>query len=429
MAVMNFNEISRVPLWHDHLADAPELPEDLPRQADVVIIGARYTGLSAGITLARGGRSTVIIDAEDPGYSCSSRNGGQVSTSVKPTLEKLAKKFGLEKARAIRGEGVSALNWLADFVAREEIDCDFHQCGRFHAAHTPEHYETLVRDAELMKLREGIESFAVPREDQRTELGSGSYFGGVIFTRHSSVHPAKMLREFLHIALSAGATVIGKCPATRIEKLGKGFRVHTHKGIVEAENVIVATNGYTTNVNPRLRKRVIPIGSYVIATEELPAEVVDELFPTDRIASDTCKVLYYYRATPDRKRIVFGGRVLAAECDPVEAAPHLYKHMCRIFPQLEGYGLSHAWSGTVAYSFDELAHTGVHDGIHYSLGYCGSGASMASYLGVRTGQKVLGLPEGATAFDGIPHPTQLFYTGKPWFLPAAVSYYRWADTR
>jgi glycine/D-amino acid oxidase-like deaminating enzyme len=101
--------------------------------------------------------------------------------------------------------------------------------------------------------------------------------------------------------------------------------------------------------------------------------------------------------------------------------------MCRIFPELEDVGLSHAWSGTVAYSFDELAHIGVHDGIHYAMGYCGSGVSMAPYLGMRAGQKVLGLAEGKTAFDGLPFPTRPLYRGKPWFLPAAVAWYRWKD--
>lgn len=429
MAVVDLSKIRRTPFWYDQLTDAPELPVEVPQTADVVVIGAGYTGLSAAIATARGGRSTLVIDAEDPGYGCSSRNGGQISTSVKPSLEKLAAKFGDEKARAIRGEGAAALNWLGSFVEAEALDCDFRRSGRFHAAHTPAHYEELVRDADKMRREEGIETFAVPRSEQRKELGSDSYFGGVVFTKHCSVHPAKLLREFLRVAVSSGAAVVGRCPATRIEKTGSGFRVHTAKGVVEAGNVIVATNGYTTNMVPWLRRRIIPIGSYIITTEELPQDVVDELFPTDRIASDTCKVLYYYRATPDRKRIAFGGRVLSSECDPVEAAPHLYNHMCRIFPTLKSYGLSHVWKGTVAYSFDELAHTGVHDGIHYALGYCGSGVSMASYLGMKVGQKVLGLAEGRTAFDDLTHPTQLFYTGKPWFLPAAVAYYRWMDTR
>jgi len=426
---LQLSNIRRAPYWHDQVGGPPQLTGDLPATADVVIIGSGYTGLNAALVTARGGRSTLVLDAEDAGFGCSTRNGGQISTSIKPSLAKLTSMFGASKARAIRETGAEALEWLAGFVESQRLDCDFRRVGRFHAAHTPAHYETLVRDAERMRKEEGIDSFVVPRAEQRSELGTDAYFGGVVFPRHSSVHPAKLHREMLRLALDAGVQILPYCAATGIERTAQGFVVQTVRGQVTAHDVVVATNGYTTGLMPWLQRRVIPIGSSIIVTEELPEAVVDELFPKDRIASDTCKVVYYYRATPDRKRIAFGGRVLASEADAIASAPLLYKHMCRIFPTLEGCGLSHAWSGTVAYTFDELAHTGVHDGVHYAMGYCGSGVSMASFLGMRVGQKVLGLKEGQTAFDGLPNPTRPFYTGRPWFLPAAVAFYRWKDNR
>ncbi|MEE4189723.1 MAG: FAD-binding oxidoreductase, partial [Roseobacter sp.] len=173
----------------------------------------------------------------------------------------------------------------------------------------------------------------------------------------------------------------------------------------------------------------IPIGSYVIATEELPKDLVSELFPTGRIASDTRKVVYYYRASPDGRRVIFGGRVSANETDTAISGPRLFADMCQIFPQLTSYGVTHSWMGRVAYTFDELAHTGVHDGVHYAMGYCGSGVSMASYLGHKLGQKVLGRAEGITAFDGLQNPTRPLYYGNPWFLPATVAWYRRQDRR
>jgi len=426
---MQPSDIRQSPYWHDQIGPAPTLAADLPDKVDVLIVGAGYTGLSAAITTARGGRSTLVLDAEDPGYGCSTRNGGQISTSVKPSLDKLAAKFGTERAKGIRMEGAKALKWIGDFIADEGLDCDFRRVGRFHAAHTPQHYETLARDAEKMRQRENIESFAVPRHEQRSQLGTDAYFGGVVFSAHCSVHPGKFHRELLRLALEAGVQVVGQCRVTGVARTASGFRVETAKGPVEARDVIVATNGYTTALTPWLQRRVIPIGSYIIATEELPEATIDTLFPGDRIASDTCKVVYYYRASPDRKRVLFGGRVSASETTPLAGAARLRQDMCRIFPELEGVGLSHAWSGTVAYSFDELAHTGVHDGVHYAMGYCGSGVSMAPYLGMRAGQKVLGLQEGVTAFDGLPFPTRPLYQGKPWFLPAAVAWYRWNDQR
>lgn len=434
---MGKNEINRVslsdikqsPYWHDQLEELPRLSVDLPAKVDVLIVGAGYTGLSAAITTARAGRSTAVVDAEGPGFGCSSRNGGQISTSVKPSFDTLAAKFGPERARGIRREGAKALDWVGEFIEGEGLECDFRRVGRFHAAHTPQDYETLARDAEQLRAQDGIESNVIPRAEQRAHLGTDTYFGGVVFPRHCSVHPAKFLRELLRLALAADAQVFDCCRVTQIEQGDNGFRVTTARGVVHARDVIIATNGYTTQLTPWQQRRVIPIGSYIIVTEEVPEELTDRLFPGDRIASDTCKVVYYFRATPDRRRILFGGRVSAAETTPLASAARLRQDMCRIFPELEDVGISYAWSGTVAYSFDELAHIGVHEGLHYAMGYCGSGVSMAPYLGMRAGQKVLGQAEGATAFDGLPFPTRPLYRGKPWFLPAAVGWYRWNDQR
>jgi glycine/D-amino acid oxidase-like deaminating enzyme len=420
---------SQQPYWRDQLGQSPTLPEQPLQNVDVLIVGSGYTGLNAAIETVRGGRSTLVLDAGDPGFGCSTRNGGQISTSVKPSLEKLTRKYGAEKANAIRQEGENALRWIEERILAEKIECDFKRSGRYHAAHTPHHYEELARDAEKLGREEGIDTHVVSRSEQLSELGSDSYFGGVVFARHASLDPAKYHRGLLQCATDAGVHVTGLCAVSNIKQTATGFTVATQKGKVTAKNVIVATNGYTTGLTPWLHRRVIPIGSYMIATEPLPTALVDRLFPTDRIASDTCKVVYYYRASPDRQRILFGGRVSATEIDPAISGPRLHDSMCRIFPELRDYGVSHSWSGTVAYSFDELAHTGIHEGVHYAMGYCGSGVSMASYLGMRLGQKVLGLKEGQTAFDGLSFPTRPFYTGKPWFLPTVVAWYRWNDRR
>ena len=156
---------------------------------------------------------------------------------------------------------------------------------------------------------------------------------------------------------------------------------------------------------------------------------MDRLFPTDRMVTDTRKVVYYYRASPDRTRILFGGRVSWNETDPLKSAPPLHAELVRLFPELAGVRVTHSWMGFVAYTFDQLMHTGTHDGVHYAAGYCGSGVGIASYLGMKLGLKVLGRPEGRTAFDDLPFPTRPYYTGYPWFLAAAISYYRWLDRR
>ena len=420
-------DIKQHAYWLDLLPAQPSLPDKPVKTVDVVIVGSGYTGLNAALETIRGGRSTLVLDAENPGCGCSTRNGGQISTSIKPSLSDLTAKYGLKKACAIRKEGENALQWIETLIKREKIKCDFNRSGRYHAAHTPKHYEAIARDAEQLNNKEGIEAYTIPKADQRKELGSDVYFGGVVFPRHASVNPGLYHRGLLDRAVEAGVHVTGNCHVSGLRREKNRFILSTSKEEVSARDVIIATNGYTTDLTPWLQRRVIPIGSYVIATEELPIELVDTLFPTDRIASDTCKVVYYYRTSPDRKRILFGGRVSARETNPLISGPALYEDMCRIFPELTGFKVSHSWSGTVAYTFDELAHTGCHNGVYYAMGYCGSGVSMASYLGMRLGQKVLGSKEGQTAFDDLSFPTRPFYTGNPWFLPATVAWYRWRD--
>jgi glycine/D-amino acid oxidase-like deaminating enzyme len=421
------DDVKFTPYWWDHVP-RPALPRVAPpAKADVVVIGSGYTGLGAALQTARGGRSTVVLDAEDAGFGCSTRNGGQISTSVKPSYDVLAHRYGVEKAFRIKQEGHHSLAWVESFVAEEGIDCDFRVAGRFHAAHNAAKYEVLAKDIAHQPKGLEVEAHLIPRAEQRLELGTDAYYGGVLYTKHASVDPGRFHQGLLDRVLAAGAVVVPHCPATGIERESGGFRVAHAGGVIAARNVVVATNGYTGALMPWLRRRVIPIGSYIIATETLPRELMARLMPRDRIVSDTRKVVYYYRASPDGTRVVFGGRVSHDETDPRVSGPRLHAEMVRIFPELAQTKISHSWAGFVAYTFDEMMRAGQREGLFYAMGYCGSGAGMAGYLGTRIGQQVLGKQEGATAFDDLPFETRPYYWGKPWFLAPAVAYYKWAD--
>lgn len=408
----------------------PELPEtSLPETADVLIIGSGYTGLHAAIQTARGGRDTLVIDAEAAGWGCSSRNGGQVSSSIKPKYHELAPKFGHELAFGIVKEGQTALEWIGDFIAEEGIDCDFRRLGRYYGAHTPGNYEELgqITKKEVPGLETG--AYMVPRAEQAAEIDTELYHGGIVHPRHASIDPGRYHQGLFERATAAGARVVTNCKATKISGQTGAFKVETPRGTVTARNVIVATSGYTSELTPWQRRRIIPIGSYVLATEKIDPAVIERLIPNDRVITDTRRLVVYYRTCPERRRIIFGGRVSISETDAEAVAPDLHAEMVRIFPDLAETRMSHAWMGFVGYTFDQMPHLGERGGIHYSMGYCGSGISLASYMGMKIGLQVLGSADGDSPLTQIPFETRAYYWGKPWFLAPSITYYRWLDGR
>ena len=421
-------DFKQQPYWWDRSAPPAMQDLELPKKVDVLIIGAGYTGLHAAIQTARGSRDTLVIDAEHAGWGGSTRNGGQLSLSIKPSFSVLERKYGKDMAFAIHAEGKNSLQFTGDFIREEGLDCSYDVVGRFHAAHNSAQYEKLARAVErpIPGLENG--AYMIPKEEQCSELGTGVYFGGAVFPNDASVDPAAYHKDLLGKAIEAGAGVMSYCAAENINKNKGGFSVKTSKGIVQAGKVIIATNGYTGSLTPQLQRRVIPIGSYVIATEPVGKDLMDQLMPKNRIVSDTRKVVYYYRPSPDRSRIVFGGRVSLGESDPRVSGPKLHNALTRIFPELEHTKISHSWMGYVAFTFDSLMHAGEVDGLYYAMGYCGSGVAMSGYLGMKIGQQVLGREEGETAFDQIKFQTRPFYTGKPWFLAPSLMYYRCLDS-
>jgi glycine/D-amino acid oxidase-like deaminating enzyme len=245
------------PYWHEDIPNGLSSNVQLPSTVDVLVIGSGYTGLHTALQTTRAGRSTLIIDAGNLGEGCSTRNGGQISTSIKPSVDLLAKKIGYERAQAIRNEGETALNWIEDFIQEESIDCDFKRNGRFHAAHTPSQYDIISREAEQVRKLEGVEAFNVPRSEQRSELGTDAYHGGVVFPRHASLHAAKYHQGLLHAVLQAGASVVPHCSGESIKRISDSgdhqFLVKTSKGFVKARDVMIATNGYTNEFTPWLQ--------------------------------------------------------------------------------------------------------------------------------------------------------------------------------
>jgi glycine/D-amino acid oxidase-like deaminating enzyme len=419
--------VSTKPYWQDGGVATALARHLLPARVDVLIVGGGYTGLSAARETACAGAATLVLEAGAIGAGCSGRNGGQVAYSIKPSYAALKSLYGESKAYAICQEGREAVAYLRRLATEQGIDCDWRERGCFFGAHTPRHFAAMVREAQNQP--RGLEQriSIVSKADQRQEIDSDFYHGGCVFHDDASVDPMRLLLALLRRAQEGGATVLDQCPVEAIQRSGDGFEILSARGKVQARNVLIATNGYSGPVSPWLRRRVIPIGSYQIATEALGTEKVRMLIPQDRNIVDSRRVVVYFRPSPDGERLIFGGRAASSEKDALACVPRLRAMMARIFPQLRGARTAYAWAGWVAYTFDTLPHLGRHEGIHYCMGYCGQGVPLALHFGRRIGQQMVGLAEGRTALDGLPFPSRPYYFGVPWFLAPALFAYRTLD--
>jgi glycine/D-amino acid oxidase-like deaminating enzyme len=394
----------------------------VPPSADVVIVGAGYTGLGAAIRLARAGRSVLVFDKQHPGEGASTRNGGITSGNVRPSHAELVRRFGDERANAILAEAKAAREDLYRFVSDERIDCDLTLAGRFSAASAPRDYEPLAREAELLHRTLGIEAYAVPRSEQRSVLGTDFYHGGAVRMDVGGLHPAKLYAGLLRIALEAGAAIHSHTAVEGVRAEGQRYEVATARGVVLARDVIVAVNGYTDAADRWLRRRLVPVRSRIIATAPLSPNLMHELMPRQMMCSETRKLHYYYRPSPDGRRILFGGRDGTIAGDPDWPTESLRRALVDIFPVLEGTEITHSWFGHVAMNRDMIPRIFTREGVRYAAGYCGSGVVWARWAGEKAAKQVLGDATGRSALDFRPPPAVPLFAGKPWFMPVVFGW-------
>jgi len=424
----HFAAMKAEPYWWDEAPRRVEEPVELPKQVDVLIVGAGFSGLNAARVLARSGKTVLVCEAGFIGYGASTRNGGMLGPSFhKLGVAGLKAHYGAERTHGILRESINLVGFIKSLLDEEDIDCDFRQVGRFRCASRPSHYEDMTREVAEQIEATGIEAEMIPRERVREEIGSDRFYGGVRYQIDGLLHPGKYHDGLVRVVRCVGGVVAPETKVLNIDRRLNKIHVTTSRGNVDAGQVVICTNGYTGNVTPWFKRRLIPIRSAMIATESLSPELMDELMPTRRCYGDSRRIMAYYRPSPDGKRILFGGRATSRDDAPKNAAL-LRQSMLEVFPQLAETQITHSWSGLVAYSFDHVPHLGEHDRLFYAMGYCGSGVARASYFGTKLAYKMLGnRDKGATAFDNLPFRTKPFYTGTPWFLPAIIRWHRFID--
>jgi len=419
----------RRPLWQAQLPPQPDRRgRPLPDVADMVVIGGGLAGSAAARRGAQLGARVALLEAESIGWGASSRNGGMCHPGFRWGPAELMERHGAIIGEAIYRESVDAFEWAAATIAEEAIDADFVRSGHLELAYAPSHMAHLATAAASLATV-GERARAIPATQMRTEIGTDAYFGALVVERSGGLHPAKYVAGLAAAAERAGASLHEGVRALRVRPQADGRSVvETTVGPIVAREVFVGTNGYTDGAAPELRRRVMPIGSYIIATDPLSEDLAREISPNGRMFFDSKNFLYYWRLTPDR-RMLFGGRASFWPSSVEKTARILLRGMLRVHPQLAGVRVAYAWGGKVGFTFDRMPHVGRLGGVTYASGCCGSGVAILPYLGHRAAGWILGgEPAPALAslrFPLVPAP----YEGRPWFLPAVGEWYRLADWR
>ena len=421
-----------VPFWHSNVEKINIQNNICPKFVDIVVIGAGFTGLATALHLLRGGKTVALFDAMKLGDGASGKNGGMVGPSLhKLGLDGLSKKYGKNKSLEILQEGMNAIAYFKEFIANENLDCDFKMTGRFRGITNLKALDGVISDCEKLMALKGFNFEVVNKENIHSEIGSKLYQGGIVYPQDGGLHPFKLQMGLANKVVKLGGVICEETAVGDIVKTPNGFQVATSKGSLNTGKVVIASNAYTkrfsSNKLAYFYKRLLPITSAMIATEELSKETIDRMFPKKRMHGGNHRLVQYYRASPDGKRVLFGARGSDPFDRSLQNGKELKTHLCKIFPEISDVRINYSWSGKVAYTFDHTPHLGIENGLYYAIGYCGSGVTRSIYLARQLSRRILGEDDYHTAFDDLNFESKPFYNGNPWFMPLVLKWHSFLD--
>ena len=432
------DDFKTTPFWWEAAPLAPRSASasasaaEVPARADVAVIGAGLSGLSVALHLARGGLDAVVFDADRPGEHASTRNFGAIGRTIRPKFTDLVQRGGVEFATRVYEEAKAWVENTADFIEREGIDCRFRRDGRVVGAHSPAAYDAAARELEATSRYLDVQTEMVPRAEQGRELGSDVYHGCSVLTDVGHLDPARYYAGVRHRVVDAGARILPGTRVTAVERIANRFRVSTARGVMDAEQVVLATNAETGadhDLFRYFRRRIVPVAVYSAVSEPLAPGLLEEILPRARTVLETRRLYTALRPVVGENRFLVVGQHLVSHRNEAVAAASLRRDLVVRYPRLASVRFSHVWRGRFAVTFDWLPHLGTHEGIHYLHGLVGAGVPACGYLGYKLAQRILSRPNRDTVFADRRYPRRFGYHGSTWFLPLVGRWYRALDRR
>lgn len=420
-----------VSFWLDTAAPlANGVATPVQGRTDVAIVGGGLCGLSAALTLASKGIDAVVLEAGCVMGEASGRNGGHCNNGLAHDFAGVRDRFGVERAREMYRAFDAGVDLVEAIARAEKIGCDFVRSGKLKLAAKPEHFEKLARNQELLAKEVDRDTVLLARHQLGSEIGSERYHGGVLQRRSANLHIGRFGMGLADAATRWGARIFEKAGVADIARKAPGrFQITTTRGAIEADHVILACGTSRSGPFGWFRRRIVPVGSFIIVTEALDPDLARSIMPGRRNCTTSQNIGHYFRMTAD-DRLVFGGRARFAMSSPnsdLRSGRVLERNLREIFPQLGQTRIDYCWGGLVDMSSDRLPRAGITpEGMHFAMGFSGHGVQMSTYMGNLMARLVAG-EVIANPWRDIDWPAVPGHFGTPWFLPAVGVYYRLMD--